>query len=182
MAWVLHPCLARFATAFRASHSKSSAKRHYHASTVVPSKNYCAGLKLSKPMAKPSRTRQLIGWAILIALILLAGRAVRSIIGKPSLENWPLAVSALLWVLFSIYWSVAAKNSSKAARSETRGSRRVHEILLNVGLLLLFIPLPGMTQRFMPMSMLVTAAGLGIQVACGALGIWARKHLGPLER
>lgn len=129
-------------------------------------------------MAKPSRTRQLTGWAILLALVLLAGRAVRSIVGKPSFENWPLALSALLWVLFSMYWSIAAKNSSRATRSETRGSRRVHEILLNVGLLLLFIPVPGMTQRFAPLSPIVTAAGLAVQIACGALGIWARKHLG----
>lgn len=96
---------------------------------------------------------------------------------KPLLSG-PLVVSTVLWCLFSLYWSHAAQNSSKASRSESRGSRRVHELLLNAGLLLLIIPVPGLKQRFLPDSRVIAIAGLGLQIACGALGIWARKHLG----
>jgi protein-S-isoprenylcysteine O-methyltransferase Ste14 len=71
------------------------------------------------------------------------------------------------WVLFTGYWSVAAKNSSPAKSAESRKSRRVHELLVNAALLLVVLPV-----------FYVVCAGLCIQTASGMLGVWARRHLG----
>jgi protein-S-isoprenylcysteine O-methyltransferase Ste14 len=82
------------------------------------------------------------------------------------------------WAVFILYWDAAAKNSSPAKVSESRKSRRVHELLLNVGLLLVIVPVPGLRERFLPDKELVAWTGLSIQTAAVALGIWARRVLG----
>jgi protein-S-isoprenylcysteine O-methyltransferase Ste14 len=82
------------------------------------------------------------------------------------------------WAVFILYWEAAAKNSSPAKVSESRKSRRVHELLLNVGLLLLIIPVPGLRQRFLPDAAPVVWTGLSIQTVALVLGIWARRVLG----
>src|SRR5580658_4836791 len=56
---------------------------------------------------------------------------------------WPLVVSAALWMVFSIYWEIAAKNAAREKNSESAGSRGLHVFMVNAALLLLFIPVPG---------------------------------------
>jgi protein-S-isoprenylcysteine O-methyltransferase Ste14 len=90
----------------------------------------------------------------------------------------PLLVCFAEWSFFILYWNAAAKNSSPAKVSESRKSRRVHELLLNAALLLAIIPVPGLRQRFLPDTALMVWAGLAIQTAAVALGIWARRVLG----
>jgi protein-S-isoprenylcysteine O-methyltransferase Ste14 len=89
-----------------------------------------------------------------------------------------MLVSGGLWIAFVVYWSVAAKNSGAAKSSESKRSRGVHELLLNVGLLLLFVPLPGLTAFFLAHARSVTLAGLGVQAAFFLLAWWSRRHLG----
>lgn len=96
----------------------------------------------------------------------------------PPMKNWPMWVAALAWVGFSIYWSVAAKNAAESKRSESVESRRVHLLLINVGQLLLFIPVPGLRQSFRPAGGEWIAAGLAMLAASIALAVWARRHLG----
>jgi protein-S-isoprenylcysteine O-methyltransferase Ste14 len=90
----------------------------------------------------------------------------------------PVLVCFAEWSFFILYWNAAAKNSSAAKVSESRKSRRVHELLLNAALLLAIVPVPGLRQRFLPSAALVAWCGLGIQTAAVALGIWARRVLG----
>jgi protein-S-isoprenylcysteine O-methyltransferase Ste14 len=90
----------------------------------------------------------------------------------------PQVLSLAEWSLFGCYWSAAAKNASPAKSSESRSSRRVHELLVNLALLLIIVPVPGLGQRFLLHASFVVWAGLGIQTASAALGIWARRHLG----
>ena len=92
----------------------------------------------------------------------------------------PMLLSLAEWSVFSLYWSAAAKNSSPAKSTESRPSRRVHELLVNLALLLVVFPFPGLPgRRFLPGGPYVAWAGLCIQTASGALGVWARRHLGP---
>lgn len=91
---------------------------------------------------------------------------------------WPMWLSAAGWIAFSSYWARAARDSAEAKDRESTKSRRVHEILMNGGLLLLFIPVPGLTVRFLPASMAWVLAGLAMQAMCVALAVWARRHLG----
>jgi protein-S-isoprenylcysteine O-methyltransferase Ste14 len=122
--------------------------------------------------------------------MLIAG-AVGAVIGA-RLVTHRTAANAHSWVvlhrgmwiavglicLFSVVWSVAAKDSAPAQSSESGWSRRLHLIVLNGGVLLLVLPVPGLTRRFVPASRMVTVAGLAIEVAGILFAFWARRHLG----
>jgi protein-S-isoprenylcysteine O-methyltransferase Ste14 len=97
---------------------------------------------------------------------------------RPKIYNWPLAVSVIGWVVFTAYWSHAARNSAADRSRESQKSRQVHELLLNLGLLLILVPIPGLKQPFLPSSPIYPAAGLAVQLAFGLLAVWARRHLG----
>jgi protein-S-isoprenylcysteine O-methyltransferase Ste14 len=94
--------------------------------------------------------------------------------------NFPIGMwlSVGLWMLFSVYWSIAAKDSAATKTSESGTSRQLHLIAVNVALLLLVLPVPGLTRRFLPASYFLVAAGLTIQAAFILLAVWARRHLG----
>ena len=110
---------------------------------------------------------------------LIVRHRIRPVIGA----NWMLVTSVLGWVLFSVYWSVAATHTP-AKTAESRGSRRVHEILINAGYLLLLLPialppmLPFVQSRFLPELPACMALGLTVQTGAFALAVWARNTLG----
>jgi len=81
------------------------------------------------------------------------------------------------WVLFSIYWEIAAKSAAAAKSSESSGSRGVHVLLTNVALLLEIAPIRGL-GRFMAVAPLIMTAGLAVEALGLLLAIWARRHLG----
>lgn len=116
--------------------------------------------------------------AQIVLLLILAGIVAWIAYLRPSLSNWPLWVSIAGWIAFTSYWGAAARNSGAAKTSESAESRRVHELLVNIALLLLFVPIPGLRQPFLPQSLARVAAGLILQAAFFALAIWARRHLG----
>lgn len=86
--------------------------------------------------------------------------------------------SVVIWCVFTVYWDIAARNSAAAKKSESGSSRRLHLLMVNAGLLLVLIRVPGLRQRFLPNWMPIVAAGLTIQTAFGFFGVWARRHLG----
>ena len=96
----------------------------------------------------------------------------------PPLTYWPMWVSAAGWIAFSNYWAAAARNAAEAKTSESAGSRRVHELLMNGGLFLLFLPVPGLRESFLPVSAAWVPLGLALQAAFCAWAVWARRHLG----
>jgi preprotein translocase subunit SecA len=53
--------------------------------------------------------------------------------------HYPLLVSFGLWIAFTLYWNRESIGDSTIARSESRGSRFIHEILVNTAFLLLFL-------------------------------------------
>lgn len=96
--------------------------------------------------------------------------------------HYPLLASFGLWIAFSLYWSRASIGDSTIARSESRGSRFIHEALVNMAFLLLFLQIfphiPGLGHRFLPGSRTLTTVGLVLQIVMFVLAIWARFHLG----
>ncbi len=91
----------------------------------------------------------------------------------------PLRVPGALWVFFSLYWSVAARNSAPVQRSEAVWSTLLHQALLNISLLLLFWRVPGLgDRRFLPVLPALVPIGIAIQVGFMLLAFWARHHLG----
>lgn len=87
--------------------------------------------------------------------------------------------SIILWVIFSVYWTIASRNSATAKSSESKSSTAFHQIALNVALVLLFWPAPGLTSWFLPQRFhFLVPVGASIQAAFILLAVWARRHLG----
>ena len=116
--------------------------------------------------------------AVAVMLLVVAGVVALVVWRAPHLRFTPLVASGLLWFAFIVYWSIAAADTARAKRSESRGSRALHQNLLNLGLLLLFLRLPGLEPRWVPAGPWPVACGFALQVACGLLAVWARRHLG----
>lgn len=113
--------------------------------------------------------------AAAVALILLLAIAALIVLMRPRIG---MLISGTLWAGFVLYWSAAAKHAASIERSESRESRRVHARLLNVALLLLFIPVPGLRGRVLPPARDLIPGGLALQSAGFLLAVWARRHLG----
>lgn len=87
--------------------------------------------------------------------------------------------AVILWVVFSIYWTIASRNSAESKSSESKASTAFHQIMLNVALLLLFIPVPGLKGWFLPQRFhFLVVTGVAIQIGGFVLAVWARRHLG----
>ena len=113
---------------------------------------------------------------VLLAIVVLIV-AILAYVAPPA-EAWPLWISGLLWIAFIVYWSAAAASAGATKSAESGASRRVHTRMLNGAFLLLFLPLPLLGRRFLPVSSLVVPAGLTLQTAFFLLALWARRHLG----
>jgi len=121
-------------------------------------------------------TRRRVLIARLIVFPIFAGLVVLTIYMRPRVG---MLISGAIWIVFNIYWSVAARGFKTAAKkSEARKSTWIHQVMMNMGLLLLFIPVPGLVRHFLPVRTALTPIGLGVQLAFFALAIWARRHLG----
>ena len=90
----------------------------------------------------------------------------------------PFTISALLWIAWNIYWTVAASKTASTVRSESAKSRSFHQYLLLLGFFLLFAPLPVLDRRVLPAGAIWVAIGLALQVGFFGLSISARRTLG----
>ncbi len=89
-----------------------------------------------------------------------------------------MLASIAMWCVLEIYWDVAKRNAVPASSSESRGSRWLHLILTSAAQILIFIPVHGLRQRYMPASAVVTGTGLTLNAMGLVLAIWARRRLG----
>ncbi|MGD0890084.1 MAG: isoprenylcysteine carboxylmethyltransferase family protein [Terracidiphilus sp.] len=97
--------------------------------------------------------------------------------GDTPLARWQLVAAAAPWVVFSLYWEIAAKNAAAAKSSETSVSRGVHVVLANAALLLEIFPFQ-QWGRFLPASYLSVGAGCALTMFGLCVAIWARRVLG----
>jgi protein-S-isoprenylcysteine O-methyltransferase Ste14 len=86
--------------------------------------------------------------------------------------------SIILWALFFGYWGIASRGAAPTETSESNASTLLHQFVLAGALLLLLLPVPGLTARWLPGTPLVEALGLAIQSGFLLLAVWARRHLG----
>lgn len=122
-------------------------------------------LKLTRPL-------RIVLLAIQLGIIVWIGYIA------PPWKFWAMWLSAAGWIAFSNYWAAAAKNAAQAKTAESAKSRRVHELILNAGLFLFFLPIPGLRQAFLPASIAWAFLGLAVQASFVAMAIWARAYLG----
>ncbi len=113
--------------------------------------------------------------AVVFIVVVLAVLVTAVVWSRPS---WWMLASAAIWVGFSVYWSRAARQSAPIARSESGRSRRWHELMLNLSILLLFVPLPWLSDALVPGGEWRCGAGLAVQILGVGLAWWARRHLG----
>lgn len=114
-------------------------------------------------------------WAI-VALVCIVTLLVALLVwARASLR---MLVSGALWVGFTVYWGAAARNVAPTERAESAASRRVHTRLLNASFLLLFLPIPGLRGRLLPLNLAVTVIGLSVQLLFLLFAVSARRHLG----
>ena len=97
---------------------------------------------------------------------------------KPFGYGWPMMASIAMWCVIEIYWDVARKNAVPTSSSESRASRWRHLLLCLAAQILIFLPIHGLRQRYLPASAIVTATGLTLNAMGLALAIWARRCLG----
>ena len=95
------------------------------------------------------------------------------------LESSRVFPALVLWIVFSVYWSIASLKSAPTERSETRASTAFHQIVLLAAMVLLFWGPPGLNGWFLPKRFhFVVAAGAIVQTGFLLLAVWARRHLG----
>jgi protein-S-isoprenylcysteine O-methyltransferase Ste14 len=95
------------------------------------------------------------------------------------LEMNRLTPAIVLWLVFSVYWTIASKDSAQSMSSESKASTAIHQVILNVALLLLFIPVPGLRGWFLPQRFhWLVVVGAIVQIVFFLLAISARRHLG----
>ena len=90
----------------------------------------------------------------------------------------PTILSGLIWIVFILYWSAAARGSAPSLSSESGASRQIHVLLMYGALALAFIRVPWLTGRWLPKTTAVIATGFAVQLGSFALAAWARGHLG----
>lgn len=132
------------------------------------------------PTSQSANLRRGVIWLVFLCLVVYRvfhlPAAVADRIRASLASYWPLWVSGAIWVVFSIYWEIAAKNASRDKSAESSASRGLHVLIVNAALLLLFVPVPGLNRRYLPA--VFVPLGLAIE-SCGVLlAVWARRHLG----
>jgi protein-S-isoprenylcysteine O-methyltransferase Ste14 len=115
---------------------------------------------------------------IAVAMLIYGWRRLPATVRAPLILSVGMRLSVALWLVFSVYWSIAARDRAATKTSESPSSRRLHLALVSAAQLLLFLRVPGLTQRFLPARDVIVAAGLIVQSAGFALAVWARRHLG----
>ena len=126
-----------------------------------------------------------------VQIAILAGMLLGALLARPvikpwldahssgyTFKDWPVLVSFLPWVAFSMYWEWQSKNSAPALRSESKASRAVHVVLTNLALLLIFWPIKSLSHRFLPDGLTMKLIGIAADGGGVTLAIWARRILG----
>lgn len=113
--------------------------------------------------------------ALLVVLLLVAALVALIVRAHPSTG---MLLAGGIWAGFFVFWTLTAKPQGQAQRQESAQSRGTHRLLMNLGLLLLFIPIPRLLQHFLSPNSWHVPVGLGIMGVATLLHVWARVHLG----
>lgn len=113
--------------------------------------------------------------ALVVALLLLGLFVWLIVLSRPSLG---MLLAGGIWLGFVVFWSATARTAGSGRSEETPRSRASRQQLMNLGLLLLFVTVPGLRWRYLPPDAWHVPAGLGIMAAATLLHVWARVHLG----
>jgi protein-S-isoprenylcysteine O-methyltransferase Ste14 len=139
----------------------------------------------AEPAADPKPTTVVRPGRVILrvvrGVVILAG--VFAVIGVMVYRSSPrvsVLISAGLWLAMDVYWSLAETKRHETKTKESANSRRVHGLLTTGALVLLFAPIRGLTEQFVPDTLTTAVVGLGIQIAFNLFYLYARLYLGKL--
>jgi protein-S-isoprenylcysteine O-methyltransferase Ste14 len=124
------------------------------------------------PLRLTGRSARFVSLALTAGLVFLLAHY------RDRIVRTPMTISAVLWIAFQVYWSVAAAKTLSTVRSESARSRAFHQYLMLLGFFLLFAPLPWLDRRLLPAGAVWVVLGLALQAGFFGLAISARRTLG----
>lgn len=83
-----------------------------------------------------------------------------------------------LWLIWIAGWWIAARDVKPAHWQETRREALVNHGPLVLGMMLMMVPVPGLSQHLLPAGPAVPFAALVLTALGLAFACWARWHLG----
>jgi len=89
-----------------------------------------------------------------------------------------MLASAAIWIVMIVYWNISARNIRPVARAEDPESTRRRQLLLNLAILMLFVPVPGLTWQFLAPSTTAIATGFTVQGGSALFYFWTKQYLG----
>jgi protein-S-isoprenylcysteine O-methyltransferase Ste14 len=108
--------------------------------------------------------------AVMSALIFLA-----IFYSRPTIR---MLASAAIWIVMMVYWNISAKNIRPAAKVEDAKSTQRRQLILNLAILMLFVPVPGLTRQFLLPTHAAVATGFTVQVGSALFYFWTKRYLG----
>lgn len=89
-----------------------------------------------------------------------------------------MLASAAIWIVMIVYWNISARNIRPVAKVEDAKSTQRRQLLLNLAILMLFVPVPGLTRQFLAPTRAAIAAGFTVQVGFALFYFWTKRYLG----
>src|SRR5580704_19341275 len=132
----------------------------------VPQERPQATIKLGKLTIKGPAATVLI--AVISGLIFLA-----IFYSRPTIR---MLASAAIWIVMIVYWNISARNIRPVAKAEDAKSTQRHQLILNLGILMLFVPVPGLTRQFLAPTRSAIAAGFIVQAGSALFYFWTRQY------
>jgi protein-S-isoprenylcysteine O-methyltransferase Ste14 len=129
---------------------------------------------MSEPTVQVGRRKVAGPWAIVVSVVLLAATAALVIWERPRVG---MLISGGIWLAFNVYWSREVRRVAPVQREESARSSARHVWLRQIGLVLLFLPVPGLNAWILPGN-LTTVVGLIVQIAGALFYLRAKRELG----
>jgi protein-S-isoprenylcysteine O-methyltransferase Ste14 len=89
-----------------------------------------------------------------------------------------MLASAAIWIVMMVYWNLSARNIRPVAKAEDAKSNQRRQLLLNLAILMLFVPVPGLTHQFLAPTRAAIVAGFIVQAGSALFYFWTRRYLG----
>jgi protein-S-isoprenylcysteine O-methyltransferase Ste14 len=134
----------------------------------VPQERPQATIKLGKLTIKGPAATVLI--AVISGLIFLA-----IFYSRPTIR---MLASAAIWIVMIVYWNISARNIRPVAKAEDAKSTERRQLLLNLAILMLFVPVPGLTCQFLAPTRAAVATGFTVQAGSALFYFWTKRYLG----
>jgi protein-S-isoprenylcysteine O-methyltransferase Ste14 len=109
---------------------------------------------------------------IQVTLVLVVALIVYS---RPTIR---MLASGAIWIGMVVYWNVSARKIRPVASTEDAKSSGRHQLILNLAILMLFIPVPGLTRQFLAPTFAAVATGFTVQAGSAIFYFCTKQYLG----